>query len=129
MHIESNREIKLTSCLLGMVGVLWAAIIYFSDPLFSAIMNAGNEEALRLFALMMVSQGVMLCAGALLPWRKLRQLGLILGAISWFTLFGMYLKFWVLTFNALMVGLFGFFTFVVLMIDVGRKPRAKRCIG
>jgi uncharacterized membrane protein len=127
MRIEHGGEIRLTSCLLGMIGVVWAAIIVFDDPRISAITNRFNEDALQVFAIVMAIQGVMLCAGALLPWRKLRQLGLILGAISWCTLFGMYLDFWVLTFNTLMVGLLGFFTFVVLLLDVRRKPRADAC--
>ena len=125
MLIRENVEVRLSSIVLAILAVVMAMMLFGPDSISSVFkqIDDGYEYGL---GILLLASGLMQGIGAVLPRRRLRQLGLMLSAIGWFALCGALLKAWL--FYSLVVALIGLATFLSLLKDVRAKPREK-CIA
>lgn len=118
-------EIRFCTLLIGLVECAWALLGLVPDnrSLFTtALENAGLNDTW--FAVMMMV-GAVTSAGAVLPWRSGRHIGLFLSALSWFTLFGVFAAGNIFTPVVITMPIFGIFSIGLMYADSTRKPREK----
>ena len=118
-------EIRFCCLLIGIIECVWSALGIISETrsLFTVTLKAyglGDE-----WFITMLSTGIILCAGAILPWRSGRHIGLFLSALIWFTMFGVFFSAYALTPVSVMMPILGFFSIGMLYADIKRKPREK----
>ena len=125
MLFRENVEVRVSSIVLAILAVVMALLLFRPDSVASVFrqMDDGHEMIL---GILLLTSGCMQALGAVLPRRRLRQIGLILSSIGWFALCGALMKAWL--FYSLVVALIGLATFFSLLKDVRGKPREK-CIG
>ena len=125
MHIRENVEVRMSSVVLAALAVV-VALLLFGPESVSTIFKSIDDGYEAAIGVLLLCSGLMQGVGAILPRRRLRQLGLILSSIGWFALCGTLLKAWIL--YSLVVALIGLATFLSLVKDVRGKPREK-CIA
>lgn len=125
MLIRENVEVRLSAIVLAVLAVAVALLMFRPDGASGVFRQIDDNYELSLGVVLLAS-GLMQGIGAIMPRRRLRQVGLILSSIGWFALCGALLNGWLL--YSTVVALIGLATFLSLVSDVCRKPREK-CLG
>lgn len=122
-YSQALCEIRVLSVLLGSLSITWALIMFKPPETLELLMLLISDGAQGLMASGFLFQGCALILGAMLPWRKLRHVGLVIGVICWFSIFGAFLQFWVVNVYSLLFAFVGAFGLFLFHMDVLRKPR------
>ena len=123
-NLHSAFERKACSLLIGLHGILYGLMPLLDSTAASGFMRHMNNSgyAVSWYAVMCLS-GLLLCAGALLPCRSIRHIGLALAVMVYtsigveFLLRGSFIP---VTFTFLMLPAFALW---ILVEDVRRKKR------
>jgi len=119
-------EIRFCSLLIGVVQVMWSMLGITGSGTGSLFVTALNDAGLGMewfFSMLVV--GVIISAGAVLPWRSGRHIGLFLGALTWFSLFGVFVRQALMTPVVVTMPIFGAFCVMLMYTDAKRKRREK----
>lgn len=120
-----SSEIRYCTLLIGLIECAWSVLGLIPDnrSLFTMTLEGAGLDDVWFAVMMMV--GLLTTAGAVLPWRSGRHIGLFLSALTWFTLFGVFAREDIFTPVVITMPIFGIFSIALMYADSARKPREK----
>lgn len=120
-----GSEIRYCTLLIGTIELVWSIVGLIPEhrSLFAQTLYSRGLDV-EWFGLM-IGTGTVTGAGAVLPWRSGRHIGLFLSALIWLVMFGVFVDDNVLTPVTFSMPVFGLFSIGLMYADAKRKPREK----
>lgn len=113
---------KIAAVMLGGLLLMWSMLALGpEDSLFASSLRAQDVQAE--WAAIMASNGILLLAGSLFPWRSGRHIGLALCSFNMFALGGFFFEQGLVTPVSVSMPWLGLMSLITLMAEVKGKPR------
>lgn len=123
LFAHNNSEVRFASGVLAALAFITSCALFSPPNAMDHVLQLVPDNYENWLAWGMLIHSLMLVAAIVRTCRPLRQWGLIIGAMSWFALFGVFLSVWVVRFTALAALVLGCAYFWTLWVDVRKKPR------
>jgi hypothetical protein len=119
-------EIRYACLLIGLLEIVWSAVgIVPAEPQskFATVLHEQDFGVVWLFIMLLV--GILLTAGAILPWRSGRHIALFLSSLIWFSWFGIFIRELPWAPVVASMPIIGAMCVLLMYSDAKQKPRSR----